>query len=117
MVDKSQDGLLTFDEDSPLFVKKKKTRNKPQKKKPVAAKKHTLKYTVKSPTDCKHIPASFKKKLEKVWSQLESDDNMKSAAVPGYIRGVALVIKKSRPKEFEELRVLVDLARQILNDR
>jgi len=127
-------GLLTFDEDSPLFINKKtKPKRKPRKKKvpakvkddivadttPKRKKKKKIiqvvnknipKYTIKDPSDCKHILPAFKKQLNKVWARLNGD-NMVAADVANYIRGVATVTKKSRPKEYEELRLLIQQAK------
>lgn len=140
---KKDDGLLSFDEDSPLFVKKKtrkistnkkskdvaskteeskpveestefvakRKRKKRTIKKPMAS--NTPKYTIKSPTDCKHILPAFKKKLTEMWKMLESGTSIEAGNIANYLRGVATVVKDSRPKEYEELRLLIIEARQI----
>ena len=140
MVRKSKEGLLIFDEDSPLFVKKKtpvkgntKVKSKisdeilqieaPQvvktpKRKAVTQKpknKNVPKYVIKSPSDCKHILPAFKKKLASAWKKLESKNRMKAMEVVNYIRGVAIVVKEKRPNEYEELMVLTHVAKKLLD--
>lgn len=137
----TNDGLLTFDEDSPLFVKKKKTtrkrklrtttpvitedvvqveeakpkrRRKRQATKPINA--NMPKYIIKSPADCKHILPAFKKLLVEKWKTLETGNGREIGDVANYIRGVAAVAKEKRPKEYEELRVLIALAKQIATE-
>jgi len=129
-------SLLTFDDDSPLFVNKKtKPKRKPRKKKPSVkveidiieddvpkrkskkkvekvANKYIPRYTIKSPADCKHILPVFKDKLNAAWDRLNGD-NMVAADVANYIRGVANVAKNSRPKEYEELRVLMKYVKEL----
>lgn len=127
---KSNDGLLTFDEDSPLFAKKKskrKTKPKPidiittddaplpKRRTPVIKKSVNLKapkYVINSPADCKHILPAFKKLLNNKWKMLETDNNIKAGDVPNYIRGAAAIVKGRRPLEYEELMVLVAVAKQ-----
>jgi len=115
MMNNSNQNLLIFDEDSPLFIKQKVKLKKVIDIQPVN--KYVLKYSVKGPDDCKHISAAFMKKLNAVWAQLESGDNIKASEVPSYIRGAASVIRQQRPKEFEELKVLITLAKQILSEK
>lgn len=111
MLNNSNESLLIFDDISPSF-------NKPKKIiKSLSINKYVLKYSVKGPDDCKHILSSFRNKLNMIWSQLESDNSMKAAEVPSYLRGVAMVIKNIRPEEFEELKVLITLAKQILSEK
>ncbi len=128
------EGLLTFDDDSPLFTKKKRKTKRKAKKKVLAkvendiapvevpkrkqkkivkvVNKHRPKYTIKSPSDCKHLLPAFKKQLNVVWARLNGD-NIVAADVANYIRGVANVAKKTRPKEYEELRILLQYAKQL----
>lgn len=146
---KSTDSLLTFDEDSPLFIKKKgkrkkkslvkgkpktvkpkmvdpvvlskkqktKSRKKP-KKKIVSEKsinKNIPKYDIKSPADCKHLLPVFKKKVLEIWKLLESENHLKVRSVGSYLKGVAQVANKRYPKEYEELKILSQIAKQIAN--
>jgi len=135
-------GLLTFDEDSPLFVKKKKTKKKAAKRKPRKAKPivediiddapvpkrkrrtrkkpknpNAPKYKINSLEDCKHILPKFKKRLAKKWDKLENGTLREAADVSNYIRGVASVAKDKRPKEYEELKLLLLVARKKADDR
>lgn len=133
MPSKSKDKLLTFDDDSPLFVKKKtKPKAKPKKKaakvkkdltdldflqkprkKKVVKKvlnKNIPKYVIRSPSDCKHILPAFKKTLAAKWKTLDKSNSIQVAELVNYLRGVANVVKQSRPKEYEELRVLMKVA-------
>ncbi len=137
------EGLLTFDEDSPLFVKKKvkkKTaKRKKRKAKPAAieeviiddqpavkkkrkAKAKPLnpnapKYKINDLKDCKHILPKFKKRLTKEWNKLASGTLREAGDVSNYIRGVASVAKDKRPKEYEELRLLILVARKKATER
>jgi len=136
------DGLLTFDEDSPLFVKKKTTRKrKPQttKSKPVEdvapveetkPKRRTRKsptkkltnsnapkYIIKTPADCKHILPAFKKILAEKWKILETGNEIQAGNLSSYLRGVAGVAKNTRPKEYEELRILIALAKHLTKEK
>lgn len=136
------EGLLTFDEDSPLFVKKrakkKAAKRKPRKAVPVVEdiliedapppkrkrrrkKKplnpHAPKYKINSLEDCKHILPKFKKRLAKEWDKIENGTLREASAVSNYIRGVACVAKNTRPKEYEELRLLMVIARKKADDR
>jgi len=141
---RSKDNLLTFDEDSPLFVKKKKRKktikpkqdaveSKTDEKKPVeeptafvtkrkrkgkknppaAINPNAPNYMIKCPADCKHILPAFKKKLNEVWKKLEHGTSLEIGSIANYLRGVSTVAKNSRPKEYEELRLLITEARQI----
>jgi hypothetical protein len=123
---KSKDNLLTFDENSPLFVKKKSKRS-PKKKqtkraRPVSKKKEVLNpnapdYKIESPADCKHILPAFKKYLNAKWKLLTTGTAIQAGEVPHYIRGAATMIREKRPKEYEELLVLIMLARKISDER
>ena len=140
MVRKSKEGLLIFDEDSPLFVKKKTPTKRNAKVKPKISdeiiqveepqvvktsrrravtqkpkNKNSPKYVIKSPSDCKHILPAFKKKLTAAWKRLESKNKMKATEVVNYIKGVAIVVKERRPKEYEELMVLTQVAKKLLD--
>ncbi len=165
MAKKSNDGLLIFDEDSPLFVKKKtRTKKRTRKTKSKVSNeiiqieeskqnqskskggnithitpkngkgfvvsgtpdiknnrklknKNTLKNVIKNPADCKHILAVFKKKLEKAWKTLETGNILKATEVVNYLRGVAIVAKIKRPKEYEELMALMRAAKRIIEKR
>ncbi len=135
------EGLLTFDEDSPLFVKrklkKKVAKSKPQqittivdniiedapppkrkrrtKKKPVNP--NAPKYKINDLEDCKHILPKFKKQLAKEWDKIENGSLREAGDVSSYIRGVAAVAKDKRPKEYEELRLLLLVARKKADER
>jgi len=111
----SDEGLLTFDEDSPLFVKRKKKPSINKQKTKKSAPKTNRKSNINSPADCKHIRVSFKKKIEEKWELLDTGTAMQAADIAGYIRGVAAVIKTKRPKEYEELMELVFVARTRAN--
>jgi len=128
----SEDGLLTFDESSPLFISKKViSKRKPRKAKPKVvadvvtiedpiprrtrgkAKKKPInkdapKYVINSPSDCKHISATFKKKLMAAWEKMENGNDMDATDVASYLRGVSSV---KRPKEYQEFRMLIQLAK------
>jgi len=126
---KSNDGLLTFDEDSPLYAKKKfKRKVKPKSIDIVTMSDELLprrtstikksvnlkapKYAINSPADCKHILPAFNKMLNNKWKILETGNSMKSAEVPNYIRGAAVIAKAKHPLEYEELMVLVAVAKR-----
>lgn len=138
------EGLLTFDENSPLFVKKRKTKKKvakrkPRKAKPVVvediviedtpppkrkrkAKKKPVnpdapKYKINGLEDCKHILPKFKKQMATAWDTLENGSLREAGDVSSYIRGVAAVAKDKRPKEYEELRLLLLVARKKADER
>lgn len=142
MVRKTKKDLLIFEEDSPLFVKKKtpsksKTRTSPQilddvihidepvqptrtRRRTVTQKpknKNAPKYVIKSPSDCKHILPAFKTKLVNIWKLLESKNDMKAAEVVNYLRGVAIVARMKRPEEYEELMVLMRVAQYIISNK
>jgi hypothetical protein len=138
---KSVADLLSFDEDSPLFVKKKtktkttkpaaekfesvaeaaskgepieyvskrKQRKKPE---PKTASPDAPRHIIKSPDDCKHILPAFKKLLNEKWKMLEEGNSMEAATISNWIRGASVVVKDKRPKEFEELKVLIMLAKR-----
>jgi len=140
-------GLLTFDEDPPLFVKKKTTtkrkprttkpkvvddvvqidepkveETKPKRKRTTRTKKQPAnpnipKYVIKSPADCKHILPAFKKMLDEKWKLLETGSNMQGGDVANYIRGASTLAKEKRPKEYEELRILMVVAKQIAEEK
>jgi len=137
------EGLLTFDEDSPLFVKKKAKKKaakrrprkapaiiediaiedappKPKRKRRAKKKPknpNAPKYKINGLEDCKHILPKFKKRLAKEWDKIENGSLREAADVSSYIRGVASVAKDKRPKEYEELRLLLVVARKKADDR
>ncbi len=137
----SEAGLLTFDETSPLFIKKKTIgKRKPRKAKPKVtdivdieelkpakrtrgkAKKKSInkdapKHSIVHPSDCKHVLPAFKKQLAKIWIDLEDGNDMDATDIASYLRGVAFVAKKKRPKEYEEFKVLIMLARQMAEQK
>ena len=88
---------------------KRKRRKKPP---PKTASPDAPKYIIKSPADCKHVLPAFKKLLDEKWKILEEGNSMEAAAISNWIRGVSVVVKDKRPKEFEELKVLIMLAKQ-----
>lgn len=147
---KSTADLLTFDEDSPLFVKKTKTKtkkSKTEKSKPVkyeseaettskgekpteyvmkrkrkkqppkSTNPNIPKYMIRGPSDCKHILSPAKKLITAKWILLEDGSAMEAIEVPNWLRGFANVIKTSRPKEYEELKILIFLAKQMAEER
>ncbi len=155
MAKKSNDDLLIFDEDSPLFIKKKtRTKNRARKTKskisneiiqieeskqiqskskggkinhiiPKNGKGFVIsgtpdiknKNVIKDPSDCKHILSAFKKKLVKVWEILETGNIVKATEIINYLKGVAMVAKEKRPKEYEELTILKHIAKRIIEKR
>ena len=151
---KSKDDLLTFDEDSPLFVKKKNKTKRKSKKKSTKKESNNLnstliiedsssnienvevekpkprrrrkkktssldlpKYKIDSPKDCKHIHKNFKKILDEKWELLDTGTLKEAGDVPNYLRGVATVIKESRPSEYKEILALIIKARKIFERR
>ena len=141
MVKKTDDGLLTFDEDSPLFVKKKTTtkskttkkvedkpveeaapKEKPKRRRRTTKKKepvnpHAPKYVINGPEDCKHILPAFKKHLNARWKLLTTGSTREASEVANYLRGAAILAKEKRPKEYEELHVLIRVAKKLAEER
>lgn len=93
------------------------TKRKRKKKPTPTANPSAPKYMIKCPSDCKHLLPAAKKLIVAKWILLEDGSTMESGEVPNWLRGFASVIKDSRPKEYEELKVLILLARQMAEER
>jgi len=119
--------LLVFDESSPLFSKKKPTKKKVNSTKNPRIRKTTRAiekinpnaptYKIEGPDDCKHILPAFKEYLDNTWKLLLTGTGLEASHVANYLRGVATMTKENRPKEYEELLVLINLARRIADER
>ncbi len=108
-VDSKTDEKKPVEEPTAFVTKRKRKKQQPKK----LVNPDAPKYMIKSPADCKHILPVFKKKLIEVWKKLETGTSLEVGNIANYLRGVATVAKNSRPKEYEELKLLITEARQI----
>jgi hypothetical protein len=51
--------------------------------------------------------------LNEKWKLLETGSTMQAGDIANYIRGAGTLAKINRPKEYEELKVLIVIAKQI----
>jgi len=104
------------DEDATATSDPVKRRKRSTKKK-VSTNPNIPKYSIKSPSDCKHILPAFKKLLNVKWKLIEEGTYTQGMDVSAWIRGVSNYLKDSRPKEHEELKLLFQLAKGLAEDK